>query len=79
MLAREGLFEWGLAPPLEKVIETPEQLSALRSMPGIYRQGVSVIEPWRDVGDRAATRYQELKQSDGIRLVIRMLHHGMQE
>jgi GMP synthase-like glutamine amidotransferase len=50
MLAHEGLFEWGLAPPLEKVIETPEHLSALLSMPEIYRQSVSVIEPWRDVG-----------------------------
>lgn len=50
MLAREGLFEWGLAPPLEKVIETPDHLRVLLQMPEIYRQSVSVIEPWRDVG-----------------------------
>jgi hypothetical protein len=50
MLAREGLFDWGLAPPLEMVIETPDHPRALLSMPEIYRQSVSVIEPWRDVG-----------------------------
>jgi hypothetical protein len=33
----------------------------------------------RDVGGRAGMRYQELKDSDGIRLFIRMLYHGMQE
>ena len=49
-LAREGLFEWGLAPPLEKVIETQEHLQALLQMPELYRQSVSVIEPWPNVG-----------------------------
>jgi hypothetical protein len=33
----------------------------------------------RDVGGRAGMRYHELKESDGIRLFIRMLYHGMQE
>lgn len=33
----------------------------------------------RDVGGRSGMRYQELKASDGIRLLIRMLYHGMQE
>jgi len=33
----------------------------------------------RDVGGRTGMRYQELKESDGIRLFIRMLYHGMQE
>jgi hypothetical protein len=49
-LAWEGLFDWGLAPPLEKVIEGPEHLHLLLQMPEIYRQSVSVIEPWPDVG-----------------------------
>ena len=49
-LAREGLFDWGVAPPLEKVIERPEHLRALMQMPEIYRHSVSVIEPWPNVG-----------------------------
>ncbi len=49
-LATEGLFEWGLAPPLEKVIETPKHLDLLLQMPELYRRSVAVIEPWGDVG-----------------------------
>ena len=49
-LAREGLFDWGLAPPLEKVLESPEHLRLLMQLPELYRQSVSIIEPWRDVG-----------------------------
>lgn len=33
----------------------------------------------RDVGGRSGMRYHELKGNDGIRLLIRMLYHGMQE
>src|SRR5512143_2474636 len=49
-LATEGLFEWGLAPPLEKVIETPKHLDLLLQRPELYRRSVAVIEPWGDVG-----------------------------
>jgi hypothetical protein len=49
-LAQEGLFDWGLAAPLEKVIESPQHLQLLLQMPEIYRQSVSIIEPWPDVG-----------------------------
>jgi len=45
MLAQEGLFDWGLAPPLEKVIEGPQHLRFLLQMPELYRQSVSIIEP----------------------------------
>ncbi len=33
----------------------------------------------RDVGGRSAPRYFELKASNGIRLFVRLLYHGMQE
>ena len=49
-LAREGFFDWGLGVPLEKIIEGPEHLRQLLLMPELYRQSVSIIEPWPDVG-----------------------------
>jgi hypothetical protein len=53
MLANEGFFDWGLARPLEKVIEGPEHLRVLLDMPEIYRQSVAVVEPWVSVGTNA--------------------------
>ena len=53
MLANEGVFDWGLARPLEKVIESPEHLRVLLTMPEIYRQSVAVVEPWNSVGTNA--------------------------
>jgi hypothetical protein len=50
MLANEGIFDWGLARPLEKVIESPDHLRVLLEMPEIYRQSIAVVEPWASVG-----------------------------
>ena len=33
----------------------------------------------RDIGSRPGLSYSELKQNDGVRLLIRLLYHGMQE
>ena len=33
----------------------------------------------RDIGRRPGLRYQELKTNDGVRMLIRLLYHGMQE
>jgi hypothetical protein len=33
----------------------------------------------RDIGKREGPRYKELKDNDGVRLLIRLLYHGMQE
>jgi GMP synthase-like glutamine amidotransferase len=33
----------------------------------------------RDIGGREAPRYAELKDNDGVRLLARLLYHGMQE
>ena len=44
------LFEWGVAPPLEKVISSNMELEMLLGLPEIYRQSVSILEPWQNVG-----------------------------
>jgi hypothetical protein len=49
-LVHAGSFEWGIAPPLEKVIEGRLELEALLGLPEIFRQSVSIVEPWPDVG-----------------------------
>ena len=33
----------------------------------------------RDIGKRDGPRYAELKDNDGVRLLVRLLYHGMQE
>ena len=50
MLLDGSLFNWGVAPPLEKVIRGPGELELLLTMPEVYRQGVHVVEPWENVG-----------------------------
>jgi hypothetical protein len=71
MLAREGLFDWGLAPPLEKVIESPEYLGFLLQMPELYRQSVSIIEPWRDVG--VNPRGEPVRASKNVAYVLQQV------
>jgi hypothetical protein len=71
MLAHEGLFDWGLAPPLEKVIDTPEHLRVLLQMPEIFRQSVSVIEPWRDVG--VNPRGEPVRASKNVAYVLQQV------
>lgn len=50
MLLDGSLFDWGVAPPLEKVIHGPAELELLLGMPEVYRQSVHVVEPWEHVG-----------------------------
>ncbi len=49
-LAHPGTYEWGIAPPLEKVIKSKHELSALLAQPELYRQAIAVLEPWPNVG-----------------------------
>lgn len=49
-LAHAGTFEWGIAPPLEKVVESKEELQLLLTLPELFRQSVSIVEPWPHVG-----------------------------
>ena len=50
VLVDHQLFEWGVAPPLEKVIASRDELDLLLGLPEIFRNSVSVIEPWENVG-----------------------------
>jgi hypothetical protein len=38
-----------------------------------------LMDDIRDIGGRTGPRYHELKDHDGVRLLIRLLYHGMQE
>ncbi|MBX3706651.1 MAG: hypothetical protein KF911_08435 [Pseudomonadales bacterium] len=49
-LAHAGTFEWGIAPPLEKVIDSAATFELLLALPQLYRQSVSIVEPWPNVG-----------------------------
>ena len=71
MLAQEGLFDWGLAPPLEKVIESPDHLRVLLQLPEIFRQSVSIIEPWRDVGTNP--RGEPVRASKNVAYVLQQV------
>ena len=52
-LANNQTFEWGIAPPLEKVISGPAELDLLLKSPDLFRQSIAVIEPWSQVGVNA--------------------------
>ena len=49
-LANNSTFEWGIAPPLEKVISGRQELDLLLQNPEVFRQSVAIIEPWQSVG-----------------------------
>jgi hypothetical protein len=49
-LAHGSTFDWGIAPPLEKVIDDRRSLDLLLGLPEIFRQSVSIVEPWPNVG-----------------------------
>ena len=49
-LANNQTFEWGIAPPLEKVISGRPELELLLQNPELFRQAISIIEPWHSVG-----------------------------
>jgi hypothetical protein len=70
-LAREGMFDWGLAPPLEKVIERPEHLQTLMQMPELYRNSVAVIEPWPSVGTNP--RGEQVRASKNTAYVLQQV------
>jgi len=50
LLAPGGSFAWGSAPPLEKVIDSPENLHRLMQHPLLYRNSIAIVEPWEHVG-----------------------------
>jgi len=49
-LAHYSTFEWGIGPPLEKVIEGQPELDFLLARPELFRHSMSIVEPWPHVG-----------------------------
>ncbi len=50
LFSEDGKFEWGHAQPLEKVILSEEDLQFLLQHPNLFRNAISIIEPWEYVG-----------------------------
>jgi hypothetical protein len=71
MLLDGGLFDWGVAPPLEKVIGSRAELDALLGLPEIYRHSVSVIEPWKNVGINL--QGEEVRASKNIAYILQQV------
>ena len=53
LFAPDGIFEWKHASPLEKVINSQEDLEFLLKHPNLYRKAITIIEPWEHVGVNA--------------------------
>jgi len=50
MTMENECFEWGKGLPLEKVINSQEDLDFLMKHPNLFRNAIAVIEPWEHVG-----------------------------
>ena len=50
LFSAEGKFEWGEAQPLEKTITSESDLDFLAQNPSLFRNAISIIEPWEHVG-----------------------------
>jgi GMP synthase-like glutamine amidotransferase len=66
-----SLFEWGVAPPLEKVISSRAELEVLLGLPEIYRNSVAVIEPWKNVGINL--QGEEVRASKNIAYILQQV------
>ncbi len=66
-----SLFEWGVAPPLEKVIASHAELDLLLGLPEIYRNSVSVVEPWKNVGINV--QGEEVRASKNIAYILQQV------
>lgn len=53
LFSEDGIFEWGHAKPLEKVIHSREELEFLLKNPNLLRKCITIIEPWEHVGVNA--------------------------
>jgi hypothetical protein len=71
VLVDSHLFEWGVAPPLEKVISSSTELDLLLGLPEVYRHSVSVIEPWKSVGINL--QGEEVRASKNIAYILQQV------
>ncbi len=67
ILAEDGSFEWGQARPLEKVINSREDLEFLLKHPSLCRQSITIIEPWEHVGVNASG--EEVRASKNVAFI----------
>ncbi len=64
LFASDGTFEWGHAKPLEKVINSREDLEFLLKNPNLLRNCITIIEPWQHVGIN--TLGEEVRASNNV-------------
>ena len=50
LFSPDDKFEWGHAQPLEKVITSESDLDLLAQNPSLFRNAITIIEPWEHVG-----------------------------
>ncbi len=50
LLEENKAYEWGQAKPLEKVIASWEDFEFLMKNPQLFRNAITIIEPWEHVG-----------------------------
>ncbi len=53
LLGENPTFEWGKGKPLEKVIDSQKDLEYLMQNPALFRNTISIIEPWEHVGNNS--------------------------
>ena len=71
VLVDSGLFDWGVAPPLEKVISSRVELDLLLGLPEVYRHSVAVLEPWKNVGINL--QGEEVRASKNIAYILQQV------
>ena len=64
-------FQWGIAPPLEKVISSRAELDALLCLPEVYRHSVSILEPWKNVGINL--QGEEVRASKNVAYILQQI------
>ena len=64
LFAEDGIFEWGHAQPLEKVINSREDVEFLLKHPNLLRNCITIIEPWEHVG--VNTLGEEVRASKNV-------------
>ncbi|MEM9088023.1 MAG: hypothetical protein AAGC93_04690 [Cyanobacteria bacterium P01_F01_bin.53] len=50
LLSDNATFEWGEGAPLEKVIDSSAAFDALIMNPQLFRNAITILEPWHHVG-----------------------------
>lgn len=71
ILIDNGLFEWGVAPPLERVIRSAFELNYLLTLPQVFRNSVSVVEPWKNVGINV--QGEEVRASKNVAYILQQV------